>query len=308
MHSTTYILGAGAVGLALAAVLTRAGRPAVAVRVSRDDIPAGNVPVTLHGADGDLSVPVRTVSLSRLSSLDGPVVVTTKAQANASLAVALEGKAAVGPIVILQNGLGVEEAFLAGGFPEVYRGILYVTAQTNAPGDVTFRWVNPSPVGVVRGSEAPLARCVAGLTTEAFPFCIEPDIALAAWRKTIINAVFNSICALLDVDNGIFARDAAAAALALVVVRECLALARAREISLTEAELVEQIQRISRGGNGVLISTLQDLRKGRPTEIKFLNLALARLAAAHSPPIDLRSTELLGRLVLEKSRLSRMDR
>jgi len=120
--------------------------------------------------------------------------------------------------------------------------------------------------------------------------------------------VFNSICALLDVDNGIFARDESVAAMALVVVRECLALARARGISLTEAELVEQIQRISRGGNGVLISTLQDLRKGRPTEIEFLNLALARLAAAHSPPIDLRSTELLGRLVLEKSRLSRMDR
>lgn len=307
MDSTTYILGAGAVGWALAAALTQAGRPTVAVRVSRDDIPSGLVSVTIRGAEGDLSVPVRTVSLSRLSSLEGPVVVTTKAHANVSLAAALAKKEVVGPVIILQNGLGVEEAFLAGEFSEVYRGILYVTAQTHAWGDVTFRWVNPSPIGVVRGSEEVLASYLGGLTTNAFPFRTEPDIAREAWRKTIINAVFNSICPLLDVDNGIFARDESVAALALAVVRECLTLAHARGISLTEVELVEQIQRISRGGNGVLISTLQDLRHGRPTEIEFLNLALARLAASQSPPVDLRRTELLGRLVLEKSRLTRVS-
>lgn len=304
MASTAYILGAGAVGWTLAAYLTYAGREAVAVRVSRDDVSAAPVNITINGADGVLAVPVKTISLSRLHQLDGPVVVTTKSHANTALATALAVRSISGPIVILQNGIGVEDAFLARPeFPRIYRCILYVTAQTQAENAVTFRWVNPSPVGVVRGSEEDLRVCVEDLSTPAFPFCAEPDIQREIWRKTIINAVFNSICPLLDVDNGIFARDEAVLTLARSVVDECLVLSRAQGLSLTESEIMDQVLRISRGGDGVLISTLQDLKNHRPTEIEFLNLGLARVAAAMTPKIDLNRTELLGRLVLAKSRL-----
>jgi 2-dehydropantoate 2-reductase len=130
------------------------------------------------------------------------------------------------------------------------------------------------------------------------------NIQREVWKKAIINAVFNSICPLLDVDNGVFVRDAAVAALAREIVNECLALTERLGLALDEDELIEQILRISRGSEGQLISTLQDIRSGRQTEIEFLNLEIARIGAALEPRLQLPRTELLGKMIVARSRLS----
>ena len=41
-----------------------------------------------------------------------------------------------------------------------------------------------------------------------FPFRTEEQIERKVWKKAILNAVFNSICPLLGIDNGIFVCDA----------------------------------------------------------------------------------------------------
>jgi 2-dehydropantoate 2-reductase len=69
-------------------------------------------------------------------------------------------------------------------------------------------------------------------------------------EKAIINSVFNSICPLLDVDNGVFVRDAETANLAREVVRECIALTERLNIRLSESELIEQIVLISKASEG----------------------------------------------------------
>ncbi len=76
-------------------------------------------------------------------------------------------------------------------------------------------------------------------------------------------------------------------------------------LGLSEQELLDQLHLISERSNGQLISTLQDLRNGRPTEIAFLNLEIARVAAALQPPVEVPRTELLGQLIGVKSSLSR---
>jgi 2-dehydropantoate 2-reductase len=58
---------------------------------------------------------------------------------------------------------------------------------------------------------------------------------------------------------------------------------------------------ISKRSDGQLISTLQDIRSGRQTEIEFLNLEIARVAAALQPSLDLPSIELLGKMIAVKS-------
>jgi 2-dehydropantoate 2-reductase len=117
-----------------------------------------------------------------------------------------------------------------------------------------------------------------------------------------INAVFNSICPLLDTDNGVFVHDQAVAELANEVVTECLGLTDRLQLGLMRDELMNQLMQISQGSDGQLISTLQDIRNGRETEIEFLNLEMARIAAAQHPTIDLPKTALLGRMTLAKSR------
>ncbi len=153
---TIYVLGCGAVGFPLAAYLANAGKTVVAVRTSRKDIPESTITVRVHNGANHVSIPVATISLSKLTSLAGTIVITTKSYANQAIAQELKNKAAAGPIVIMQNGVGVEKPFLDENFSPIYRCILYVTSQAASEYDFTFRPVTPSPIGVINGSQSAL--------------------------------------------------------------------------------------------------------------------------------------------------------
>ena len=71
-------------------------------------------------------------------------------------------------------------------------------------------------------------------------------------------------------------------------------------IGLSEVDVMQHIMRISKGSNQ-LISTLQDIRRGRETEIEFLNLEIVRVAASLQPQVHLPGIELLGKMILAKS-------
>lgn len=297
---TIYVLGSGAIGFPLAAYLANAGKTVVAVRTSRKDVPKGTITVAVRNGANRISTPIETISLSKLTNLDGTMVIAAKSYANKAIALELKKKAATGPVVIMQNGVGVEKPFLDAHFSPIYRCVLYITSQATFEYDFTVRPITSSPIGIVNGNESGLKKCVEDLTTDGFPFRSEANIQREIWKKAIINSVFNSICPLLDVDNGVFARDEETANLAREAVRECVALTDRLNMGLSESELMEQIILISKGSDQ-LISTLQDIRIGRQTEIEFLNLEIARVAASMQPRLHLPRIELLGKMILAKS-------
>jgi 2-dehydropantoate 2-reductase len=301
---TIYIVGSGAVGFPLTAYLTNAGRKVIAVRTSRDDVPKSTITVTVQDGTGRVTTPIETISLSNLTDVDGIVVIATKSYVNQAIASALKERQATGPLVIMQNGVGVEQPFLDAGFTTVCRCVLYVTSQPTSEYNFSFRPITASPIGVIQGTATELHRCVKQLNTEEFPFRAEINIQKQVWKKAIINSVFNSICPLLEVDNGVFVRDEPTANLARELVGECIMLTDRLNVGLSESEVMQQIILISKGSKQ-LISTLQDIRNGRPTEIESLNLEIARLAAAQQPPLHLPRTELLGKMILAKSILHR---
>jgi 2-dehydropantoate 2-reductase len=301
---TIFIVGSGAVGFPLAAYLANAGRSVVAVRTSRNDVPKSTITVTVQNGEGLITSPIETVSLSNLRNLDGIVVIATKSYINQTIAAELKARGAHGPLVIMQNGVGVEQPFLEAGFNTVCRCVLYVTSQPSSENNFSFRPITASPIGIIQGAEADLNVCVEQLNTEQFPFRAETNIQKQVWKKAIINSVFNSICPLLEVDNGVFVRDEPTADLARQLVEECITLTDRLNIGLSESEVMQQIMLISKGSKQ-LISTLQDIRNGRQTEIESLNLEIARLAASQQPPLHLPRTELLGKMILAKSVLHR---
>ena len=270
------------------------------MRTSRNDVPKSKIEVTVQDASNRVTAPIETISLSNLARLDGTVAIATKSYTNQTIADLLKARKATGPLVIMQNGAGVEQPFLEAGFAAVCRCVLYVTSQPTSEFQFSFRPITASPIGIIEGPEAELAKCVAQLNTEAFPFRAEANIQKEIWKKAIINSVFNSICPLLEVDNGVFVRDEQTANLARQLVEECITLTDRLNIGLSETEVMKQIMLISTGSKQ-LISTLQDIRNGRQTEIESLNLEIARLAASLQPPLYLPQTELLGKMILAKS-------
>ena len=299
-----YVVGAGGIGMPLAALLTSSGAQAVAVRTSRDDIDGATRRIAVDLAEGTSKlIDVRMVSLARLQKVDsGVVAVATKATANRAIAPLIRERFGDLPVVVLQNGLGVEEPFLEAGFPRVLRCVLYATGQQTGDAAYRFREVAPSPVGAITGEVSDIEQIVTRLSTPEFRFRTENRIVREVWRKVILNAAFNSICPLINIDNGVFERDPAVAAIARTVIEEAIAVASGSGVELLPDELMEQLMLISRRSSGQLISTLQDLLAGRETEIDYLNAAIARTGANLQPAVDPKITRILGELVLARSR------
>ncbi len=297
-----YILGAGAVGMSLAVHLVNQGRAVTAVRTSTDAVDAQKVEITIAGSGGrTFKAPVETVSLAKLKRIVGTIVVTAKSFANGSIASKLSQLEISAPVVIMQNGIGVEDPYLGLDNLRIYRCVLYLTGQKIKDNTYRFAPIAPSPIGVVRGNENELQHLVDILNTAEFPFVLHRRIQPEVWKKAIINSVFNSICPLLEVDNGIFIRSERTALLAREVVDECIPVVQSAGFSLSAEEIMQQIATISKGSDGQLISTLQDINNGRETEIDYLNLEIARIAERAAPNNKVSTTRVLGELVKIKS-------
>jgi 2-dehydropantoate 2-reductase len=305
-NNKIYILGAGAIGLALAAHLVNEGKKVVLVRTSTSAVARDSIEITLKDCKQmkeDVRAKVSIASLSSLTTLNGIVVVTTKTYANELIAKQLKDKGSSSPIVLMQNGIGIEKPYFDAGFKEIYRCVLYATSQKSSDYEVRFRMIKSSPVGIIEGNEDQLRACVDQLSTQDFTFHAEPNIQEEIWKKGIINAVFNTICPLLEVDNGIFYRNKGVAEIANEVIGECVGVAHALGLKLNQQELMEQVLNISKGADGQLISTLQDILNHRETEIDTLNLEIARVAESLPSKIDVSKTKLLGELIQVKSTL-----
>ncbi|WP_256006705.1 ketopantoate reductase family protein [Pedobacter deserti] len=299
-----YIIGAGAVGKALAVLLKSAGRRVTLIRGSVDD---GSSRMEIHEvelADGTIrQAELEVATLQCFEMLEGIVVIASKAYGNSQLAASLQGRTGKSPITILQNGLGVEKAFVDLQFPAVYRCVLFVTSQVMSAGLVRFKPVSACPIGVAHGDGGFLDDVVSHLSTSQFNFRLEPDIALVIWKKAIVNCVFNSVCPLLEADNGLFHRSLQARDLARRIIKECCAVANSTGIIADPFEIEAQMLQISRVSEGQEISTLQDIRHHRRTEMDSLNMEVVRIADSLSMIEQVKLTRAFGELILLKSGL-----
>ncbi len=301
-----YIIGAGAIGKALAVCLKTNGKEVELVRGSVDDGNCHDVSLTLKFRDGkSITADVRVNTLSNLPKLAGLIVLTNKSFGNRNLAEKLKGKTGSYPIVLMQNGLGVEQPFTENGFKEIYRCVLFATSQVSPTGEISYKPVADSPIGVVDQNECDLEEVVRLLDTPEFRFVTEANIEKIVWKKAIANCVFNSICPLLEVDNGIFYRDETAFVLAKRVISECIHISKEKGIDLEAEEIEEQVLAISKMSDGQFISTLQDIRNHKETEIDTLNFEVYRMAKSMKLEERVKETRLLGDLVKLKSELNR---
>jgi 2-dehydropantoate 2-reductase len=301
-----YIIGAGAIGKALAVCLANSGKEVVLIRGSVDEQPETMETIRLQMSDNSvLYADIPTITFSNLPQAEGLFIVTSKSFGNGAIAEKLAGYGAACPVVLLQNGLNIERAFVERGFTSLFRCVLMVTSQFTAEGDIRFRPVAACPVGPVENDGTALSDLLTHLDNPWFPFRGETNIQPFVWKKAIVNCVFNSVCPLLDVDNGIFHRHAGALEIADRVMAECLEIAERFGIKLDAADVRHTLLSISRSSDGQLISTLQDIRNKRLTEIETLNLEVAAIARSLGMEDRVRETRLLGELTALKSQLNR---
>lgn len=180
-------------------------------------------------------------------------------------------------LLLLQNGLGIRELALEAlrGSPvppeHVFTGIVALGATTIGPGEVSCFGgnirVEPAFVGT------PWFKLLGGLKLKVE---MSRDIRRDLWTKLLVNAVINPLSVILQGRNRLVAEERFDA-LKNSILAEGVAVAAAEGVELKiDAAFVNRFV-----SSDNITSMLQDFRRGRATEIDFINGAIAARGAAH---------------------------
>jgi len=271
------VIGAGPVGSVLGAHLQHAGHSVVYCEVGRErreTLSRDGVKVTgeIELATGPAVV---VPSVDALSKHD-PELVFIAVKANAlplicdALAAFLSENATV---ISWQNGIDTEQVIADTlGRTRVLRAVINHGVAFGEADEVVVAFDNP-PHYVQELSPGQELRAVAVaqvLTAAGMPTQRADDLISMVWRKGILNAALNALCALTGMNMREAWNDPYSQRLAKEIIKEGIAVARANEIKLGWNYYHEALEYVG-AGKEHKPSMLLDREAGKRSEIDFIN-------------------------------------
>jgi 2-dehydropantoate 2-reductase len=295
------VIGAGAVGCYYGGLLLKAGHEVTFVGRPPhvDAINAHGLLLDTQTFTGHLPAKAAT-DAGALAAPDLVLFCVKSAdteQAGRSLAGRLRPETTV---LSLQNGVDNPQRLRSVTGHPVIAAVVYVGSEMAGPGHVRHHGGGHLVIGASPESEA-LARTLeaAGIRTT-----IAEDIERTQWTKLITNCAFNALSAvagiaygpLLDVEG---AKDVVAGA-----IEEAAAVARAYGVPMPD-DLAAQVLKVPAAMPNQKSSTAQDLARGKPSEIDFLNGYIVRKGAELGIPVPTnQALQVMVKLVERSNEIS----
>ncbi|MCC6765335.1 MAG: ketopantoate reductase family protein [Deltaproteobacteria bacterium] len=307
------VAGAGAVGSVVGGLLACAGHGVTFLgrRAHLDAIAARGL--AIEGLWGGHRVG-NLVGAAAVEQLAGPydaILLTVKSYDTAGMLAAVVPFLAVdGCVIALQNGLGnVEQVAAAVGADRALGGRVIFGAVVPAPGIARVTvFADPIALGAaVAGGAASEERArawAARFAAAGIPTEHTDALQAHLWTKVFYNAALNPLGALLGRPYGALAADDDGRAIMDAIIDECFAVARARGV----VPLVPDAAAYRALFYGRLVpstadhrsSMLQDLERGRRTEIEAINGCIWRYGREAGIPTPVNAT--MTRLVRFRER------
>ncbi|MBC8391276.1 MAG: 2-dehydropantoate 2-reductase [Deltaproteobacteria bacterium] len=271
------VIGAGPVGCILAAFLAKGGYEVTLCDVLPELIePALNPGIKIEGAENLQQAVTRTcTSIDDFSYYIPDVIfVTAKANALPLIASAIEGFYREGIYVVSwQNGIdtGLELSHTLGKKP-VMRAVVNYGCGLVKPGHVRMPF-HHHPHFIQEFD--PDSKNAAVLIAETLSDCGLPtkhtdQIVSMVWRKTVMNASMNPVCAVTGMTMSQAMNDPYVFRIIDALIKECVKVARANEVSLGTGYYPYCMEYMRKAGNHKP-SMLMDIEMNRRTEIDFIN-------------------------------------
>lgn len=180
-----------------------------------------------------------------------------------------------GLVVTLQNGLdNLPRLAAAVGHTRAIAGATAEGATLLAPGQVRHAGHGPTWLGARAENTAAVEALARLFTRVGFDARVTDDVEGLLWRKTIINAAINPLSALWRVPNGeLLATDERRRLLAQLA-QEAVEVARTQGIGALPEDPLAAVSAVCRATAANRSSMLQDVERGRPTEIDSINGAI----------------------------------
>lgn len=292
------VIGAGAVGGALAALLDRAGHE-VEVTARGAHLEAIRADgLRLDGGWGEHTA--RVAAGETLSRAPDLALLTTKAH-DAHDALAANADVVDGvPLLVVQNGLGgIDVAKRLAPRSPVLGGLALYASSYLSPGRITITAALPLVVGAAAGTPRAVLDRVVDVLREALPVDVTDELEAAQWSKLMVNHV-NALPAITDLSVQQTVADRRLRRILAASIRETVRIARRIGVRFADfqgvpgwafralglgplwvAALFPRLLARRMGGVPNPASTLQSIRRGQPSEIDFLNGAVVAAAREH---------------------------
>jgi len=306
------IAGAGALGSVVGGLLAAAGWPVTLLgrRAHLDATRTRGLVIDglfgIHRVHG-------LVCATDAADLRGPydaVLLAVKTYDTAAMAALVTPHLAPdGFLISFQNGLGnVEAAERAAGAERVLGARVIFGAELVEPGHVRVTvYADPVLIGSLdpshRTRQAAAARWASALAAAGIPAEPTEELVAELWAKVLYNAALNPLGALLGVPYGHLAAHPDTRAIMDTVIEEGFAIARAEGVSLRWPDAAAYREafygRLVPSTAEHRSSMLQDIERGRPTEIDAMNGEVAARGARLGLPAPVNAT--LTRLIRARS-------
>ena len=289
------IIGAGAIGSALGALLYRAGRKVTLIGRPAQVDAIRRKGLHVDGALGAFTVPI--AAAEALEFRPELALLTVKTQDVLGAVQANLAFLADVPLVTFQNGIR-SDSLVAGVLPpqQLVSAVVNIHANYLTPGTVTVLYPGPLVIGRPFGMNDAEVEAIAAILRVAVPTTLSHNIRGAHWLKLIVN-LNNAFPALSNVTFQQIYAYPDLRRIAVRVMLEGLRIAKRAGIRLeslpdTPAALIQSMQwlplwlaaavaaakaRRIETQWPLLGSTLQSLQRGRPTEIDYLNGEVVRM-------------------------------
>lgn len=269
------VMGAGAVGCFFGALLQKAGHQVVLIGRPAlvEAVRAQGLRLQMAGRDEYLPLAADT----RPDAVQGAELVLFCVKSGDTE----DAGAAIAPflspscfVLSLQNGVGNAERLAAVLGRETVAAAVYVATEMAGPGHVLHHGRGELVIGPSAASEA-MARKLdeAGIPTE-----VSARVNDALWAKLVVNCAYNALSAITQLPYGQLVQSEGIVASMRDVFDECAAVARAASVALP-ASLWDDVLGIARSMPGQRSSTAQDVARGKPSEIDFINGLVVREGA-----------------------------
>ncbi|MCA6113577.1 2-dehydropantoate 2-reductase [Bradyrhizobium sp. WSM 1738] len=269
------VVGAGAVGCYYGGLLLRDGHDVTFIgrQVHVDAINAHGLLLDTKDFKGHLPAKAAT-DTTDLAPPDLVLVCVKSADTEAagrSLAGRLKPETSV---LSLQNGVDNAQRLSAVIGHAVIPVVVYVGSEMAGPGHVRHHGGGDLAIGPSAASET-LART---FQAAGIGITIADDIGQTLWSKLIINCAFNALSAVAGIAYGPMLQVEGTREVVTRAVQEATSVARACGVAIPD-DLIERILNIPNIMPNQMSSTAQDLARGKPSEIDFLNGHVVRKGA-----------------------------
>ena len=291
------IFGAGAIGSVVGGMLTRAGRDVTLIDQWPEHVEAMKTRgLRLSGAMGDLVVPVRALHVHELQTLrerfDAAFVAVKSYDTEWATSLALSYlREPDGVVVDFQNGINDGRVAALAGVERSLGCVITISAGMYEPGHAmrTDSATLGFKIGEHDGTDTPRARELAAIMSAVAETKVTTNLWGERWSKLAINCMANPLSGLTGLGTLDVRTIPEIAAVGVHVGAEAIAVGRGVGYEVEPiygipaqryldayagrglAELLAEIAAIARARGGGQPSLLQDVIKGRRTEIDYLN-------------------------------------